>query len=215
VYMPTALTCPQIKEIYDTLYSETGAVYEKLLPIDSKSDFESIEPLIVEIQTKYFALLSDTGNEKLEKEYICAVNPDIARALRKDINGFWYVWKKDGNEILYHPITKERIEEFEDIGIPDTNGFWRATKTDGNWILYHPITKERIEEFDSIYQCDENGFWDVKKSDGGNILYNPITKERVEEFKGIRECDTNGFWKVTTMDGKKIKYNPATKEYKK
>ena len=210
--MPT-LTCPQIKEIYDALDSETAAVYQQLLPIDSKIELEYIESLIAEVQRKYFALLSDTGNEELEKAYIHAFNPDIVVAYTKDINGFWNVMEKDDKSILYHPITRERNEEFESIYECDTHGFWSVQKRNGVWILYHPITKEKIEEFKDIYHYDTNGFWLVQNEDGNYILYHPITKEKIEEFKDIGKPDTNGFWDVEMKDGKTMKYNPLTKEY--
>jgi hypothetical protein len=212
--MTNTLSCVEIKQIYDTLYSESTAVYEKLLVVDNKSELESLESLIAVVQRKYFALLSDTENMYFEKEYIFAFNPDIVEAYGKDINGFWEVQKSNGHYILYHPVTKERSEEFEDIRRRDTNGFWSVKNKDGFWILYHPITKERIEEFDPIYQFDTNGFWSVQNENGGYILYHPITKERSEEFKDIDKWDTDGFWHVTTMDGKTMKYNPLTKKYK-
>jgi len=178
--MTVALSCLEIKQIYDTLDSETAAVYQQLLPIDSKIELEYIESLIVEVQRKYFALLSDTGNEELENTYIRAFNPDLVKGYRKDTNGFWKVENEDGGWILYHPITKERVEEFKGIYYYDTNGFWSVKKKDGGWILYHPITKERSEEFKYIGQCDTNGFWDVITMDGKQMKYNPLTKEYKE-----------------------------------
>ena len=143
--MTVALSCLEIKQIYDTLDSETAAVYQQLLPIDSKIELEYIESLIVEVQRKYLALLSDTGNEELENTHIRAFNPDLVKGYRKDTNGFWKVENEDGGWILYHPITKERSEEFKYIGQCDTNGFWDVITMDGKQMKYNPLTKEYKE----------------------------------------------------------------------
>jgi len=176
--MTATLTCPQIKEMYEALYSETAAVYEKLLVVDTKVELEVIEPLIVQIHRKYFTLLDYTGNEEINKVRIRAVNPDIAEIFEKDTNGFRCVTNKDGEMILYNPMTGERSEEFIGIGECDTNGFWCVKNRSGKTILYNPMTRESNEEFKYIGRLDQtNGFWEVTTMDGKTMKYNPLTKE--------------------------------------
>ena len=172
--MTTTLTCPQIKEIYDTLNQESDVLYHKLSVVDTSEVFVQLEQEIAVFQERYLNLI--TQAQELEKKQIKIANPDIAEMYEKDARGFWKIKDKTGKWRFFNSVTGMANRIVNSIQECGKDGYWHVIYGNANQSLYNPSTDEMSNIYDAIFSCDDDGFWEILSKTHRRFKYNPKTK---------------------------------------
>jgi len=217
----STLTCPQIKEMYETLYQLIAENHRALTATDTQENIDNLKDKIVATKKAFFELLykSNVSDDHATK-YIETFNHDILHVGEKDINGYWYVITKDcttadysldNPACLYNPVTEYMSEVFTNMSlVTDINGY-RSVEKDDEAKIFNPETRYLSDGFYTRGKFDANGYWPITTIDDNlNALFNPHTKRSSEKFKDIYADDNNGYWLIITQSGDRRFYYPLT-----
>jgi len=178
--MPT-LTCPQIKEIYDTFMLRLTRLHTQMSTADSSILFHELEEKATALRKSFFKLLNDSGKyNSISEECIKNLYQNVENVSSKDINGYHPLVMRNKTEIFCNPIADTiRDEHFKYIYINDDYGFWSVDTGDDLIRLYNPSTQEMSHAFRSARCNDLEGNWQLWDIDGVMRSYNPTTREYV------------------------------------